>query len=176
LEKRNCDIMTAEQIEHKPTEFKGRADIEYFGFEEDFVEKNIRCIPMIVRFKLDAAGIKLKLDEWSRFNVDERIELAIKPCRNDEEAKEYNHFLAKLIKKYTGRDATPFAVDKNPAWADKENVPDVLGEKLNEHSWHISIEQWKSLSDLQRFALVKLCREGHENKNFPKAVREFGLT
>jgi hypothetical protein len=163
-------------IQNKSSGFKGLQGIDYFDFEEDFVEKYIRCIPMIVRFKLDAAGIKLKLDEWSRFNVEERIELAIKPCRKDEEAKEYNHFLAALIKKYTGRDATPLAVDKNPAWADKENVPDVLGEKLNEHSWHISKEQWKSLSDLQRFALVKLCREGHESKNFPKAVREFGLT
>jgi hypothetical protein len=168
--------MTAEQIQNRPTEFKRLAGIEYFNFEEDFVEKNIRCIPMIVRFKLDAAGIKLKLDEWSRFNVDERIELAIKLCRNDEEAKEYNNFLAALIKKYTGRDATPFAVDKNPAWADKENVPGALSEKLEEHGWYISVEQWKNLSDLQRFALLKLCREGHENKNFLKAVKEFHLT
>ena len=45
--------------------FKDMAGIEYFNFEEDFVEKNIRCIPMIVRFKMDKAGIKLKLAEWS---------------------------------------------------------------------------------------------------------------
>ncbi|WP_353849846.1 nitrate reductase associated protein, partial [Hydrotalea sp.] len=31
--------------------------IEYFQFEEDFVEENVRCIPMIVRFKMDAVGI-----------------------------------------------------------------------------------------------------------------------
>ena len=47
--------------------FKKLKGIEYFDFEEDFVEKNIRCIPMIVRFKMDEAGIKLKLSEWSRF-------------------------------------------------------------------------------------------------------------
>jgi hypothetical protein len=28
---------------------------------------------------------------------------------------------------------------------------------------------------LQRFVLIKLCRPGHENENFPKAVKEFGL-
>jgi hypothetical protein len=168
--------MTAEQIQNKPTELKGLADIEYFNFEEDFIEKNIRCIPMIVRFKLDAAGIKLKLDEWSRFNVGERIELARKPCGNENETRVYSLFLAALIKKYTGKEATALALDKNPAWADKENVPELLNERLEEHGWHITIEQWKSLSDLQRFALVKLCREGHESKIFPKAMREFGLT
>jgi len=33
--------------------------IEYFKFEEDFIEEDVRCIPMIVRFKMDLAGIKL---------------------------------------------------------------------------------------------------------------------
>jgi hypothetical protein len=40
---------------------------------------------------------------------------------------------------------------------------------------HISTDQWKSLSALQRFALLKLYRPGHENKNFKKALKEFGL-
>ena len=39
---------------------------EGFVFEEDFVEENVRCIPMTVRFKMDAAGIKLKLAESTR--------------------------------------------------------------------------------------------------------------
>ena len=41
--------------------------IQYFLFEEDFIEKNVRCIPMIVRYKLDTVGIKLQLSQWSRF-------------------------------------------------------------------------------------------------------------
>src|SRR5688572_30077237 len=36
--------------------FFGRKDIEYFAFEEDFMEENVRCIPMIVRFKMDKSG------------------------------------------------------------------------------------------------------------------------
>lgn len=78
----------------RPSEFKGLTGIEYFNFEEDLVEENIRCIPMIVRFKMDAAGIKLKLSEWSKFNMEERIELALKNCNSDEEAKQYNDYLA----------------------------------------------------------------------------------
>ncbi|MEO6674638.1 MAG: nitrate reductase associated protein, partial [Ginsengibacter sp.] len=43
-----------------------------FKFEEDFVEEGVRCIPMVVRFKLDACGIKLKLSEWSTLIFEER--------------------------------------------------------------------------------------------------------
>ena len=155
--------------------FKDVAEIEYFNFEEDFVEKNIRCIPMIVRFKMDKAGIKLKLAEWNKFSVEEKIELATLPCNNDEEAKGYNNFLVGLIGKNTGKEATGSAIDQNPAWADTDKLPDMLVEKLKEYNCNITSEQWKKLSNLQRFALLKLCRPGHESKNFLKALKEFGL-
>jgi len=155
--------------------FKDVADIEYFNFEEDFVEKNIRCIPMIVRFKMDKAGIKLKLAEWSRFSVEERIELAKKSCSNEVETIQYNNYLAGLIKRYTSKEATGLAIDQQPGWANLDKVPDLLEEKLREFDLYISVEQWAGLTNLQRFALLKLCKEGHESKNFPKALKEFDL-
>jgi hypothetical protein len=151
------------------------AGLEYFKFEKDFVEKNVRCIPMIVRFKMDAAGIKLKLAEWSRFSVDERIMLAIKPCNTKNETEEYRTYLTDLIRKYTGQEASYMDVEQFPIWANTDFVPGLLNDKAKEFGWTISSEQWKSLTDLQRFALSKLYKPGHENKNFPKAVREFGL-
>jgi putative acetyltransferase len=157
------------------SEFKNLPGIEYFLFEEDFIDKKVRCIPMIVRFKMDKAGIKLKLAEWSRFSVKERIDLAKKACSNEEEIRQYNYYLAGLVKTYTGKDATPLAVDRNPAWAELNVVPDVLNDQLKNFGWQLSPEQWKNQTDLQRFALLKLCKEGHENKNLPKAMREFGL-
>jgi hypothetical protein len=150
-------------------------DIEYFQFEEDFVEKNVRCIPMIVRFKMDAAGIKLKLSEWSKFDVEERIILAIKSCGNEKERESYKKYLADLVVKYTGKPASEMKLEPSPAWANTEAVPEALNEKAKEFGWQITVEQWKSLRNLQRFALTKLYKAGHENKNFPKAIHEFGL-
>lgn len=155
--------------------FKGLSSIEYFDFEEDFVEKNIRCIPMIVRFKMDKAGIKLKLAEWSQFSVEERIELAKKSCSNEVETKQYNDYLAGLIKRHTSKEATGLAIDQQPGWANLDKVPDLLEEKLREFGLYISVEQWAGLTNLQRFALLKLCKQGHESKNFPKALKEFDL-
>jgi len=156
-------------------DFKHLYGIEYFSFEDDFVEKNIRCIPMIVRFKMDHAGIKLKLAEWSKFSMEERLELAKRPCSSDEQVKSYNEYLAGLVKKYTGKEATVLTIERNPGWANTNEVPVMLNEKLKEFDWLILADQWKGLTNLQRFALVKLCKEGHENVNFPKAMKEFKL-
>ena len=158
------------------SEFKQLKGIEYFDFEEDFVEENVRCIPMTVRFKMDAAGIKLKLAEWSKFSVAERIELAVRSAATAEDAIIYNQYLTGLIKKYTGDEVTKLAIDSNPDWANLEAIPPMLEEKAMEFNLIISPMQWKQLTSLQRFTLLKLCRPGHENKNFPKAILEFGLT
>ncbi|WP_293309401.1 nitrate reductase associated protein [Pedobacter sp. UBA5917] len=163
------------KVKMSPSEFKNLKGIEYFKFEEDFIEENVRCIPMIVRFKMDAAGIKLKLAEWSKFHPSERIKLALLPVSNQEETDLYHQFLIGLIAKYTGNQATTMAIDPLPDWSNLHRIPNMLTEKSAEMAIQISIQQWCSLTNIQRFALIKLCRSGHENKNFPKAVAEFGL-
>jgi hypothetical protein len=158
-----------------PSEFMSVKGIEYFDFEEDFVEDNVRCIPMVVRFKMDAAGVKLKLSEWSKFKTHERVQLALMPIANTSEVYLYRQFLISLIIGYTGNPATSMATEPEPAWSNRQQIPKMLIEKAMEHQLILSIAQWAQLTDIQRFALLKLCRPGHENKNFPKAVQEFGL-
>ncbi|MDX1936096.1 MAG: nitrate reductase associated protein [Flavihumibacter sp.] len=147
----------------------------YFDFEEDFVEKNMRCIPMIVRFKMDAAGIKLKLAEWNRFSTLEKIILATRRAATPQEIDAYHQYLVGLIRKHTDAEATTLAIEATPAWSILNTIPDMLQEKATESGWKIHTAQWQQLTNLQRFALLKLCRPGHENKNFPKAMKEFGL-
>jgi len=148
----------------------------FFKFESDFVESGIRCIPMIARFKLDACGIKLKLAEWSRMKPHERGWLATAPCETPEEISAYRESLRALIFQRTGNDATDIPVPECPAWSRTDDIPFTIKEKLQEAGTFFSLEQWQDLNDLQRFALLKLSYPGHENKNFPKAMAEFGLT
>ena len=147
----------------------------HFQFEEDFMENNIRCIPMTVRFKLDAAGIKLKLAEWIKFSAAERNQLTILSCNDQNEINSYRNYLFQLVVMRTGNEPVNLIVDKNPAWANMEVVDPSLQSKTKEYNWVISLTQWQSLTKLQRFALLKLYKPGHENKNFPKAMKEFNL-
>ncbi|GHB59025.1 nitrate reductase associated protein [Persicitalea jodogahamensis] len=146
----------------------------YFDFENDFVD-TLRCIPMIVRYKLDTANKKLQLAEWSRLTSDEKQTLAELPCESPAEVEAYRKYLdarvwersKKAVKDLGGVDAT---------WENLGKVP--LEVIAKAHEWHCTpptLSQWMGLGLLQRFALVKLSRSGHEGENFPKALVEFGI-
>ncbi|HWB27530.1 MAG TPA: nitrate reductase associated protein [Chitinophagaceae bacterium] len=149
--------------------------ITYFKFEADFIEDNVRCIPMIVRFKLDGCGIKLKLAEWSRFTAEERNILVNKPCTHPDDITAYGEYLRMLVLHTTGMQAADLPVEELPAWADTDILPIMLLQKANALGERVTIQQWANLTNLQRFALVKLSRQSHESKNLPKALKEFGL-
>jgi hypothetical protein len=146
----------------------------FFQFEADFVE-SLRCIPMQVRLKLDTCGVKLKLNQWNQLNQTDRQQLVDLPCETDSDAAEYRQFLHELIHKRTGAEATDLAIDPAPPWADSTSMPASVKAKLVEVEASLSTHQWATLSPLQRFALIKLSRSGHENHNFLPALKEFDL-
>ncbi|MFM7384388.1 MAG: nitrate reductase associated protein, partial [Microcystaceae cyanobacterium] len=57
----------------------------FFQFEQDFVA-SLRCIPMLVRMKLDTCGVKLKLTHWHQLDQTERQNLVTWPCTTPAEA------------------------------------------------------------------------------------------
>ena len=150
-------------------------EILFFKFEKDFVESGIRCIPMVVRFKLDACGIKLKLSEWNRLCSAQRMHMAHAPCESAVDVSIYREKLCRMVMTLTGEFPASIPVPDNPAWSRKDEIPYTIQEKLHETYSAIEIGQWQQLTDLQRFALLKLSYPGHENKNFPKALAEFGI-
>ena len=147
---------------------------DFFQFETDFVD-NLRCIPMRVRFKLDNCGVKLKLSHWHQFTEDERKTLVEMPCIAVEERQKYRDFLQNLIIEKTGTPASELPTEENPPWINHKEIPKTVQIKAAETKLNITIEQWEKLSPIQRFALIKLSRPSHENKNFYPAVQEFGL-
>ncbi len=157
------------------SEFLYQNQIEYFHFEEEFMEHNMRCIPMIVRLKKDVVGIKLRLSEWGRFAVAERMALATNQVDTAIQKSAYYQYVHKLITGHIGKSPKSIPIPETFNWNNLFELPPILGEKLAEFGWQLPVEMWASLTALQRFALVKLCRPRHENKNFPKAFREFKL-
>lgn len=147
---------------------------DFFKFEADFVD-SLRCIPMQVRFKLDSCGVKLKLSHWHQFTEQERQTLVKMPCISIEECQKYREFLQNLIIEKTGNPAKELPIEDNPPWINEKEIPEITQIKAVESGVNITIEQWKKLTPLQRFALIKLSRPSHENKNFYPALQEFGL-
>jgi hypothetical protein len=147
---------------------------QFFQFESDFVD-SLRCIPMIVRFKLDTCGVKLKLHQCNQFTEADRVQTIETPCRSESEICIYHDLLHQLVEQRTGEAATDLELDQNPAWNDAETIPESVRQKAQEMGVSISQSQWAELSSIQRFVLIKLSRSSHENANFLPAVKEFNL-
>lgn len=146
----------------------------YFEFEQDFIG-SLRCIPMIVRHHLDTCGVKLKLEHWNHFTQAERQQLVDWPCQTPAEAQQYREHLQALITQQTGAPAKTLAIAEVPEWQVVQTIPAAVRTKFEQQKIPLSVEQWAHLTELQRFALIKLSRPSHENLNFIPAVKEFGL-
>jgi hypothetical protein len=146
----------------------------YFKFEADFVD-SLRCIPMIVRLKLDSCGVKLKLAEWNRFTQSECQQLVELPCDRDSEIAAYQDYVSQLILAHTGHEASLLSIDPQPPWSNDLEIPESVTTKAAEEGVTIDRSHWENLTTIQRFALIKLTRSQHENNNFLPALKEFGL-
>lgn len=146
-----------------------------FAFEQDFVA-SLRCIPMAVRLKLDRSGIKLTLRQWSRFTRQDREDLLRSPCETADEIRIYHALLVSLVALRAGEQARPLADLPEPLWEKVDRTPDAVAACAREQGLvPPDGSAWRRLTALQRFALLKLTRENHDNVNFAPAMREFGL-
>ncbi|MEB3276634.1 MAG: nitrate reductase associated protein [Cyanobacteriota bacterium] len=144
-----------------------------FGFEADFTA-DLRCIPMAVRRKLDLAGVKLKLQHWSELDDTERA--ALLAWADDPAAIEA--LRAHLLQRTKGLSAGPareLPRASGEPWQQTALLPEVLAISCSQLGLPVSGEAWAGLDELQRFALVKLSHPGHEHRNLPRALAEFGL-
>ncbi|MCP9788412.1 nitrate reductase associated protein [Cyanobium sp. Maggiore-St4-Cus] len=144
-----------------------------FHFEADF-SAVLRCIPMAVRRKLDLAGVKLKLQHWSELGEAERAELLA--WADDPTAIEAlrQHLLARTTALSAGQAKDLPRPDAEP-WQQSDQLPEVLAASCAQLGLEIRSGGWAELDELQRFALVKLSHPGHEHRNLPRALAEFGL-
>jgi hypothetical protein len=144
----------------------------FFAFESD-MERSLRYIPMAVRLKLDKCGVKLSLAQWNALPESERSALLQLPCESAAETVDYCQTLCRLVKEVTGDD--PRLISVNPLW-DGAEIPDQIADKAMQLGIKTpSSVQWRDLTALQRYALVKLTRAAHDNRNFIPALHEFGL-
>ncbi len=145
----------------------------FFAFEADFVDA-LRCIPMVVRYKLDRCGVKLKLQHWHQFSLTERQHITTQPCQTPAEILAYRQTLRDLVWQYGQAYPADLPIADPYPW-DLPEIPDEILHQAQTNGVTITAKQWQALTSLQRFALLKLSRSNHENSNFLPACEEFGL-
>ena len=143
-----------------------------FAFEADFTG-SWRCIPFCVRRKLDLAGIKLKLRHWLALEQPERQRLVDWP----DGPRDLRDFAIHLKQRTVAMADGPVGelpVPRVLPWQ-QEQPPASVSAALVAMGHTLSQGQWGRLSELERFALCKLARPGHDHHNLPYALAEFNL-
>ena len=141
-----------------------------FSFEQDFIG-NWRCIPLCVRRKLDLVGIKLKLNHWLALEQPQRQQLVDWSDAPSEWAGFRQHLRDLTVGMADGvvKDLPP-AVDA--PWQCMDQVPLAIAEAADQRGVVLNAVAWAGLSELDRFALCKLARPGHDHHNLDAAFTE----
>jgi hypothetical protein len=131
---------------------------------------------MAVRFKLDLCGVKLALRQWSRLSPDDRLGLLMSPCDTPAEAADYRARLVRLIGEKAGGEVKPLPEGSTVPWEEGERTPQAVAAFAATVAVAAPSDRaWSRLTPLQRFVLLKLSRDNHDNVNFRPALEEFGL-
>ena len=141
-----------------------------FAFEQDFIG-TWRCIPLCVRRKLDLIGLKLKLNHWLALTQEQRQELVDWPDEDSALVAFRDH-----LRRLTATMPDGVAADLPPAlgtpWQTPEVLPDSIRAAADLREVAITAERWAALSELDRYALCKLVRPGHDHHNLQAAFSE----
>lgn len=145
-----------------------------FEFERDFAG-SLRCIPMIVRQKLDLVKIKMTLRQWSRLPQEERHALVVMSCDSEEEKRAFHTAISALIAQYADEPLRSLTDVDYDAWQRSDVQPEDIQRQAERDGISApNAKEWAAFTPLQRFALVKLAGSKHENMNFLPALKEFG--
>ena len=141
-----------------------------FAFEQDFIG-SWRCIPLCVRRKLDLIGVKLKLSHWLSLSQSQRQALVDWP--DDPDALDQ---MRRHLRTVTRDMADGIVGDLLPVvdapWQQGTALPDEIRSAAEARNVDLTPQHWAELSELDRFALCKLVRPGHDHHNLAAAFNE----
>jgi hypothetical protein len=144
-----------------------------FTFEHDFVG-SWRCIPLCVRRKLDLMGLKLKLSHWLELSHQERQRLVDWPDKS-EALEDLRRYLLQRTASMADGEAKPLPPAVAEPWQQANPVPAEVARAAREQEVSLRNEHWAALGELERFALCKLARPGHDHHNLQAAFAELLL-
>jgi hypothetical protein len=150
-----------------------------FGFES-FMERTLEYMPLSVRMNLDLCGVKLSLAQWCGLPLAVRQIVLEMRCDTAAEIHRVRSYLEFIVEAFRLGPLLPILCDAQ-SWGPQSRVPATLAAAL--HSLRLprlSKTAWTGLSNLQRFALIRLTGEGNlpsegSSRNLQAALQEFGL-
>ena len=124
-----------------------------FQFEAAFYP-TLERVPFHVRMKLDLTGIRVSLNTWHAFSIEERRALCHLPADTDEEREVFAAFLDALAHARAGIEAERCPALDAGAWA-AAAVPEAVAARSRTESTNVTLAEWSRWAGHQRYALYK---------------------
>jgi hypothetical protein len=139
---------------------------------ESDIYPSLSRIPLHVRMKLDLTGIKISLQDWLAFCIEERNVLCHLPIETEEEKKVFSVYLDFLSRKRgEGPVPTTLAMSNSP-WDSIHQVPEPIAAKYATQAAPVTLTEWQRWKSHQRYALYKTALSNSEPEHFFALLKE----
>lgn len=135
---------------------------------------SLLLIPLRVRYKLDCAGIRLRLSQWQALSHDEKTQLLQLPVATAEERGAYRDALTRMVGHLGGAALIEAPVTGEEGWRIARVWPDVVVRQCEAQDLPLPpLSKWQSLIEADRHALFVLARSNHSQAEFVAAMAIF---
>ena len=146
---------------------------DFYPFESGEAS-SLLLIPLRVRYKLDCAGIRLRLAQWQALTHDEKTQLLQLPVDTNQEQGAYRDALIQMVDRLGGVPLVEEPITGEEGWRITQAWPDVVvGQCEAQHLPLPPLSQWQSLIEADRHALFVLARSNHSQTEFVAAMALF---
>ena len=131
-------------------------------------------IPLRVRYKLDCAGIRLRLAHWQALTHDEKTQLLQLSIATPEEQGAYRDALFRMVSRLGATALAAEPVTGEEDWRTTQSWPDVVVGQCEAQQLSLPpLSHWQSLVAADRHALFVLARSNHSQTEFVAAMAMF---
>ena len=146
---------------------------DFYPFESREAS-SLLLIPLRVRYKLDCAGIRLRLSQWQALTQDEKAHLLQLPIVTPEERDAYRGALFRMVGRVDGAALVEEPMTGEEGWRTTRAWPDVVVRQCEAQDLSLPpLSKWQSLIEADRHALFVLARSNHSQTEFVAAMAMF---
>ena len=146
---------------------------DFYPFESREAS-TLLLIPLRVRYKLDCAGIRLRLAQWQALTHDEKTQLLQLSIATPQEQGAYRDALFRMVDRLGGAALVEEPMTGEEGWRTTQGWPDVVVGQCEAQDLLLPpLSKWQSLIEADRHALFVLARSSHSQTEFVAAMAMF---
>lgn len=134
----------------------------------------LSLIPLRVRYRLDCAGVRLRLGQWQAMMREEKVQLLQLPVATPEDLNAYRAALRRMVDRQGVSLLADASGTGDEEWRNGGAWPAVVISQCDAQGLSLPpVSHWQALAESDRHALFVLARSNHSQTEFLAAITLF---